>query len=322
MTSGIQIRGQRGAVLSAAVRIPVSVDGTVGRKCPSCRRFFKVEVQRLAAIEELTCPYCGNGAPRDAFLTMDQRRRIMSAAARLAVDHAAAMLDEALGSLHRTSGPIRIKFERGRAELPPLLTYLEEETVRERVCRLCGGRSALYGIALFCPFCGERDAVEGFAESLEAARALLASIGDLPEPQRRVVKARGGEDRLSESALSDAVTAFETFCRTRVEEVSGAARLAVLVANHGRNVFQRLTDAVSIMEAELGVPLTSVLSVAEWGELHEAFATRHVLIHNLGIADAPYVASGGRTSLGQRVQVTPTAAERALQLIERLAQAM
>ena len=94
MTSGIQIRGQRGAVLSAAVGIPVSVDGTVGRKCPSCRRFFKVEVQRLAAIEELTCPYCGNGAPRDAFLTMDQRRRIMSAVARLAVDHAAAMLDE------------------------------------------------------------------------------------------------------------------------------------------------------------------------------------------------------------------------------------
>jgi hypothetical protein len=76
------------------------------------------------------------------------------------------------------------------------------------------------------------------------------------------------------------------------------------------------------MEGELGVSLSGVLSLAEWDELREAFATRHVLTHNLGIADGAYVASGGTTPQGQRVQVTRTAAERALQLIERLVQAM
>lgn len=322
MTSGIRIVRRKGAILSVAVGIPVSPDGTVGRKCLSCRRYFKVDVERLGTVEEMTCAYCGNTAPRDDFLTLDQRRRIRSAAARLAVDQVARALDQAFRPLQRTSGLIQIRYERGRAELPPLLTYLEEQTVRERVCRLCSGRAAVYGIALFCPFCGQRDALASFVESIEVARALLTSIGDLPEPQRRALQARGGEDRLAENALSDSVTAYETFCRSRVEERSGAARLQVLLANHGRNVFQRLTDAVPIMEAELSVSLSGVLSVAERNELHEAFAARHVLIHNLGIADALYVASGGTAPLGQRVQVTRTAAERALQLIKRLVQAM
>lgn len=65
-----------------------------------------------------------------------------------------------------------------------------------------------------------------------------------------------------------------------------------------------------------------VLSQAEWEELREAFARRHVLTHNLGIADARYTAAGGTTPVGQRVQVTPTTAERALQLLERLVQSV
>jgi hypothetical protein len=154
MRSDLRGARWRGAVFSAAVGLPVASDGTVGRKCPSCRRYFKVEVDRLGLVEELTCPYCGNQASRDDFLTLDQRRRIRSAAMRLAIDEATKMLEESFRPLQRTSGPIRIRYERGRAELPPLLTYLEEETVRERVCGGCGGRTALYGIALFCPFCG------------------------------------------------------------------------------------------------------------------------------------------------------------------------
>jgi hypothetical protein len=77
------------------------------------------------------------------------------------------------------------------------------------------------------------------------------------------------------------------------------------------------------MEGELGASLFGVLSATQWDELRPAFATRHVRTHNLvGIADALYVSSGGSARLGQRVQVTRTAAERALQLIERLVQAM
>jgi hypothetical protein len=76
------------------------------------------------------------------------------------------------------------------------------------------------------------------------------------------------------------------------------------------------------MEGELGASLFGVLSATQWDELRPAFATRHVRTHNLGIADALYVSSGGSARLGQRVQVTRTAAERALQLVKRLVQAM
>lgn len=322
MTSGIRVVGRRSAILSATVGIPVSPDGTVGRKCPSCRRYFKVDAQRLGTIERMSCPYCGNEAPRDEFLTLDQLRRIRSAFARLAMDEVAKMLDKAFLPLQRTSGPVQIRYERGRVELPPLLTYLEEETVREKTCGACGGRSALYGIALFCPFCGRRDSLESFVESIEVARALLAAAADLPAPQRQILQAKGGEDRLAENALGDVVTAFEVFCRSRVEEVKGAAALQTLQAKHGRNVFQRLDEAIPIMEAQLGTRLSTALSASEWNELRLAFASRHVLTHNLGIADAHYVASGGVTPLGQRVQITRSAAERALALIERLAGGM
>lgn len=66
--------------------------------------------------------------------------------------------------------------------------------------------------------------------------ALLASVGELHEPQRRALQARGGTDRLAESALIDAVAAFEAFCRSRIEEVGGVARLQSLLRSMGETL--------------------------------------------------------------------------------------
>src|SRR6059036_2221463 len=82
-----------------SVPIPVSPDGTLGRKCPECRRYFKVGGEDLASQTELGCPYCGARAQRDQFMTLDQRRRLRSAVQRLAIAQVHAMLDRTLGSL-------------------------------------------------------------------------------------------------------------------------------------------------------------------------------------------------------------------------------
>jgi hypothetical protein len=159
-------------------------------------------------------------------------------------------------------------------------------------------------------------------ESIEVARALLAAVPELPKEQRQILQTRGGEDRLAENALGDVVTAFETYCRARLKKQKGQPSCRPGLSRHGLNVFQRLQDAVAVMEAQLGSQLANALSKAEWRELRAAFATRHVLTHNLGIADVDYVASGGSTSLANGFRLRGTEADRALALVERLVRAM
>ena len=320
--AGVRVRRQ-GTLISFRVPIPVASDGTVGRKCPSCRRYFKVDAQGLGRVTRLWCPYCGAEAERDEFMTLDQRRRIRSAAARLALEEVGKMLEEAFRPLEcLRTGPIQVRFEKGRVETPPLLTYLEKETVREKLCDTCGGRCAVYGIALACPLCGRREPLGMFVESLEAARACLAAVDHLPVARRKALEASGGEDRLVENALRDTVTAFEAYCKSRYEELKGPVGLQSLLGKRGPNVFQRLDDAVSIMETAQQRKVGTALTGAELDDLRLAFATRHVLTHNFGVSDARYQAAGGTTPLGQRVQVTRTIAERALSLTERLVGAM
>jgi len=168
-----------------AVPIPVSADGTAGRKCPECRRYFKVEGGRLKSAAGLWCTYCGAMGPRDRFLTLDQRRRLRSAAAKWALAEVHRMLSGVLGN-QRTmqAGLVSVSFEIGRVEIPPLLSYVERETGRLLRCRSCDGLSASHGIAIFCPFCGRRDSRETFAQSIRAARTALETVSTLQRQTR------------------------------------------------------------------------------------------------------------------------------------------
>jgi hypothetical protein len=239
------------------------------------------------------------------------------------MQEAARLFEEAFSPMKDIkAGFIQISFEVGRVEIPPLLTYLERQTVRTQVCSACSGRTAVYGIALYCAYCGKRESLAAFLASLEATRACLAAVEGLPVAGRLALQATGGEDRLAENALGDTVSAFESYCRHRYSELVGTAKLTEFLKANGKNAFQRLDTAVAALEQALGRSLTSALKPKEWSELRLAFATRHVLTHNLGIADAQHIAAGGTTPIGQRVQVTRTIAERALGLAERLIQAM
>jgi hypothetical protein len=233
------------------------------------------------------------------------------------------MLSEALGPLQDVrAGPIQIRLEVQRIEDQPLLTYLEKETIRSLTCASCGRSASVYGIALCCPFCGQRDVLGTFLQSLEAARSCVAAVANLSPEGRQLLQASGGEDRLAENALRDGVTAFEVYCKDRYRQLLGQPALETLLKQSGPNCFQRLGDAIAAMESALGRKLTTTLTPGEWTELELAFAARHVLTHNFGVADLKYQLAGGKTPLGQRVQVTRTNAERFLSLVERLIRGM
>jgi hypothetical protein len=135
-----------------SVPIPVSSDGTAGRKCPECRRYFKVDGKGLASTATLWCAYCGARAKKDRFLTLDQRRRLRSAAAEWAYAEVHRVISGVFGAGRSIdAGLVRVSFEVGRAETIPLLSYVERETGRLLTCKSCGELSAAYGIAIFCP---------------------------------------------------------------------------------------------------------------------------------------------------------------------------
>jgi hypothetical protein len=305
------------------VPIPVSPDGTAGRKCPECRRYFKVDGKRLASTATLSCAYCGATGQKDRFLTLDQRRRLRSAAAKWAYSEVHRMISGVFGTGRSIdAGLVKVSFEVGRAETIPLLSYVERETGRLLTCNSCGALSASYGIAIFCPFCGRRDSRETFAQSIRAARTALETVSTLGMEARLQLQASGGEDRLVENVLGDAVTAFEFYCRAVYSEHAGESALTALLNARGRNVFQRLDDAVDIIGILLNRDLTPTLETPDWTALRLAFATRHVLTHNFGLADVQFVRTTASGVVGHRVQVTRTFAERTLTRVERLANAM
>lgn len=313
---------RRNKAISLRVSIPTSPDGTVGRKCPGCRRFFKVDRETMKEADQI-CPYCGAQHPTSQFLTLDQRRRLRSAAQRYAMTELHRQMTDAFqGFSSSGSGMIRVELQPGQLELPPLLTYVEQDTRRTVTCSHCGAATCVYGIALFCARCGRRESMAAFEQALHAAEASLAAVELLLVDQRRALEAIGGLDRLAENVLGDIVTAFEGYCRTKITEIAGAAKLASLQKTNGANFLQRLDIALQAMSSTLGRPLLSAFPASEFDELKVAFATRHVLIHNLGIADAKYAAAGGPVPVGQRVQVTTTVAKRAIRLVDQLVHAM
>lgn len=311
----------RRALLS--ITLPTSADGTAGRKCPSCRRFFKVD-REVFGHDRITCPYCGATNKSNDFLTLDQRRRLRAAASRFALAEAHRLLSDALGSLPQSSGGglIELSIRPGRLELPPLLTYLEKETLRIMSCTICGKGTSVYGIALFCANCGARESMPTFEQAMRSALSVLDATKSMAPDARRILEAQGGLDQLADNLLEDVVSAFEACCRSRYEELIGPGSLESLQSVRGRNVFQRFAEAMVIMDSATGRSMGSVLTLAEAAELKIAFATRHVVSHNMGIADAGYVAGGGSTPVGQRVQVTETMARRSVELVERVVRAM
>ena len=166
------------------------------------------------------------------------------------------------------------------------------------------------------------DSLETFAQPIRAARTALETVSTLDMETRLQLQASGGEDRLVENVLGDSVTAFEFYCRALYAEHAGESALLVLLDARGRNVFQRLDDAVDIIGTLLNSDLIGTLEALDWSAPRLAFATRHVITHNFDLAETQFVRSTASGVVGQRVQVTRIFAKRTLSRVERLPNAM
>ncbi len=338
LPEGVNLESRDRFGFRLGVAMPVGEDGLWPMRCPVHPEdhLFKIEVTQKPYNDEgsdpetedspLFCPYCGHAAELWDFAP-EQHARLMAAATAAAEQYAASMLDEMLGkafggqsrSSPRRSG-ISIEFKPGtpprRRRLPQQGEF--EETRRTMQCQACEEIVAVYGLAIYCPNCGQLAPAQQFGELIRMHRDGLAALDSLPQEIKRGLAESGVLAANFENTIKDGFGALETFLRARFEADAPDIPLQGM-----GNVFQRLGDAAELYRKHLDVHLPALLGTDGWEHLNQVAAMRHVLVHNAGIVDARFLDRLPQwpQQTGQRIQIKKSDADGFITLLERVAAA-
>lgn len=296
---------------------------------------FKVEVTQKPESAEgsdgetdspLYCPYCGHAADLWDFAP-EQRARLTAAATAAAEQYVASTLDqilgEAFGGRNRSrSGRAGISME-VKPGTPPRRRLLPEqsaieETRRTMQCQRCQETVAVYGLAIYCPNCGQLAPVQQFGELIRVHREGLVALDSLPQENKRGLAESGVLAATFENTIKDGFGALETLLRARF--VGEAPQIEL----RGRgNVFQRLEEAAELYREHLNVDLPAVLGADDWEHLKQVAAMRHVLVHKAGIVDSKLLdrLPNWPQGAGQRIQIKKSDADAFIALLEKVAAA-
>lgn len=295
-----------GDLVTSNLSIPLDSDGFFGRECPNreCLAYFKVHLDdygQARAAHRLTCPVCGTTESDEHFHTPEQIERMHAGAMELA----RGVVDQTFRDLARrppirnSRGAITLQWTApSRPHVPkPLPTYVERQTVRTFVCSNRGHRAVVYDLLTFCPYCGPEMTPPRavFDENIAAMRRLLAVVTELPPEAQQSIQASGGATALAERALGGAVAAIQTLAK----QVHAQAGKPPASGNPWQNADRLQAQWLKDFGAD---PLAG-LDANEMRTIRLAFARRHVLEHNGGVADARYVQETGEGTVGRRLRI-------------------
>jgi hypothetical protein len=215
---------------------------------------------------------------------------------------------------------VSISYEPGRP--PPrriLPTYDIEPTRRTMRCNRCGEAFAVYGLAIYCPTCGQLAPAQQFAELIRVQRDRLAAFDGLDAQTRRELLEAGVVTSTYESTLKDGFGALETYLKNRFQQDAKN-----VMKPPGTTTFQRLDDTNQLYKQHLGVDLEAAVGPQVWAALLQAAAIRHVLAHNAGVIDAKFLnrVTSWPQRQGERIQVRGADADRFLDALEQFAAAV
>lgn len=299
--------------------LPTSPSGKVYRWCPSedCRpRLFLFgdaqrpenldvsEVRRNPGARGTTCPYCGIDADDDEFCYEGDIKAIQKymewAAAKDISDYFEKMSKD-FNRSQRRGGLISLKmeFKPGRKSEP---RAWREDLIRNLACDTCGREYGVYAIALFCPDCGCRNLLVHFEREIE----LILQQVDLAKQL-----AEDGNSELSYRILGnaheDVVTAFETYQKTLYRymvkrsfspEEAGKMTSKRAIGNRFQNV-----DRAKAMYDNLALEPFGTLTPDELELMRLNIEKRHVIGHNLSVADEAYSDTEEREKPGTTIEI-------------------
>jgi hypothetical protein len=326
LPDGVQFQGESIDGFTVTVSVPIGRDGLSPLVCPLNKDHrFKVRVtQSGGSSSDCHCPYCGHVASTWDFMPA-QMDRAEDAAAAVAEQYIHEMFSGVLAGVARqfsgsSSSGFSMTYSPGGAPAPRAIRGYEiEPTRRSMTCLQCGEMFAVYGLAVYCPECGQLAPRQQFAELVRVQVDRLLAFELLDDAARRQFEESGVLTATLESTFKDGFSALETYLKNRFE------REATNVAKQpASSTFQRLDDTNDIYKAQVGVDLRQKAGQALWDELQQAAAIRHVLTHNNGVIDAKFLARqpGWPQPVGQRIQVRRMDVDSFLDALERFAVAV
>ena len=262
----------------------------------------KNTIRRQPGTEGVTCPYCGVDGDDEDFIAQEDidhaHKEIMHAVGK---DIGAFLGDMTKGfNRQNRSKPgdfLSISMDYKEKHNPRPLAY-REDLLRDISCHICGREYGVYALALFCPDCGSPNVSTHFDREVDI-------IGQQIEISKLVNSNENKEIsyRLLANAHEDALTALETTLKAvhrylvHTRHPDQASKLEKI-----GNTFQNLEKAERKFKA-IQVNLLGELSDIEKETLFKAIQKRHVIGHNLGLADEKYTQLAEDAPVGQTVPI-------------------
>lgn len=302
------------------VPLPKTPSGKIYRWCPNGQctpRLFLLgdaerpegldvsQLRRAPGVRGTTCPYCGTDAD-DADFTYGGdieavREYITWAAHRDISDHVERLTRDFNRSQPR-GGLLSVKMD-FKPDVTPEPRPWREDLIRNLACDVCGREYGVYTIALFCPDCGLRNLRVHFDREVEIVIQQIDLAEQVSEDGNRELSYR-----LLGNAHEDVVTAFETYQKafyTYMVRKSFSAQQAERMISKRTigNRFQNI-DKARDLYGNLSLDPFSMLTPDELELMRLNIEKRHVIGHNLSIADKAYSTSAEqREKPGTSVQI-------------------
>lgn len=319
--------GASDGLLALKIPLPTSESGMVERRCPteSCSpRVFQLgagsgtreldehalaRTSRRPGGDGTVCPYCGIMAEDAVFLSPRDREAVLNrvrwAGAQGVRDALGNMMETMARDFNRRSGggmiSMRMEVERGAQTPEP--SFYREDMLRTLMCDVCARRYGVYAVGLFCPDCGATNVIVHFGRELQLVRD-QAALSRVTADDGQVELAF----RLLGNAHEDVLTAFETYLKTLYRFLvtkRTPAEAPILCSKKAiGNSFQNIEKG-RILYASLGIDPYSECSAHDMQLLERNIQKRHVIGHNLGLADEAYTEKLGEACPGTMITISP-----------------
>ncbi len=293
--------------MQLSIPLPTTETGKVLRYCPNdqCapRRFQLGDVpsQRLILLDNshlirrqpgingITCPYCGNDSPDATYDAPEDIKAAQNTIGWAVEQDVGDWLEDLARDFNRNSdkgGFISISMETTRSNRPAPRPW-REDLLRDLTCNICQRRYGVYAIGFFCPDCGARNLSIHFQREVELVVGQIDLAEELSTPEKRELSYR-----ILGNAHEDVVTAFEAYLKSIFHFIApkrlNTEQLEGISKETRGNPFQNV-DRSRKLYALLGFDPFSCLNSEELKSLEINIEKRHVIGHNLGLADKKYI---------------------------------
>jgi hypothetical protein len=241
------------------------------------------------------CPYSGVIAADDEFTHPDDVKAALKIVQHKFAKDVTASFDQMLSEIAQKSSGF-VSYKRGSHQEAPQPRFGRRDLMRLLVCDHCGRDYGVFAIALFCPDCGAPNISLHFAREVDLVGKQVELAEGLSKDQQELAY------RLLGNAHEDVLTAFEATLKTLYRHGITVGSTPAPLSKSVGNDFQNIERGQGRF-AELNIDPFKSLTDAETLKLGLNIQKRHVVGHNLSVADAKFAQTANDAKVGETVML-------------------